>query len=169
MVSLASASSVFEDMTRRYRKPAFNLGATVCDGQETPIIEKIVKRLPFGQLKRFVREADRPHDPRLLIVAPLSGHYATLLPATVEALLPDHDVYITDWHNARMAPITAGSFGLDDYVDYIVDFLDYLGPDTHVLAVCQPTVPVLCGGDRAHGRGCPSGRAALVSAHGRTD
>lgn len=140
---LASASSVFEDMTRRYRKPGFDLNSTVCDGQEIPVVETIVKRLPFGQLKRFVREADRPDDPRLLIVAPLSGHYATLLRATVEALLPDHDVYITDWRDARMVPVTSGSFGLDDYVDYIVDFLQYMGPDSHVLAVCQPTVPVL--------------------------
>lgn len=139
----ASMTSVFEDMTRRYQKPAFNLNTTVCDGQTVPVTETIVKRWPFGQLKRFVREADRRHDPQLLIAAPLSGHYATLVRATVEALLPDHDVYVTDWRDARMVPVTAGEFGLDDYADYIVDFLSDMGPNSHVLAICQAAVPAL--------------------------
>lgn len=140
---LASACAVFEDLSRRYAKPAFNLHSTVCDGKLVDVSEAIVKRKPFGQLKHFERGAERPDDPRLLVIAPLSGHYATLLRGTVEALLPDHDVYITDWRDARMVPITAGSFGLDDYIDYIIDFLDFLGPDTHVLAVCQPVIPAL--------------------------
>ena len=140
---LASAYGVFEDMTRRYHKPKFRLDTTICDGEEVAIRETIVKRLPFGQLKRFERQTARPDDPRLLIVAPMSGHYATLLRGTVEALLPDHDVYITDWRDACKVPVSAGEFGLDDYADYIVDFLDHMGPDSHVLAVCQPAVPVL--------------------------
>jgi poly(3-hydroxybutyrate) depolymerase len=141
--AIASACDVFEDLTRRYPKPAFDLDTTVCDGETVSVHDQIVYRKPFGQLKRFVRGNSRPDDPRLLIVAPLSGHYATLLRGTVEALLPDHDVYITDWRNARMVPLSEGRFGLDEYIDYIVDFLAFLGPDTHVLAVCQPTVPVL--------------------------
>lgn len=141
--SIASAYRVFEDLTRRYRKPHFDLAHTQCNGKTVAVRETIVKRKTFGQLKHFERDARRPRDPRLLIVAPLSGHFATLLRGTVEALIPDHDVFITDWRNARMVPATAGAFGLDDYIDYVIDFLDYLGPDTHVLAVCQPAVPVL--------------------------
>jgi poly(3-hydroxybutyrate) depolymerase len=141
--SLASAYGVFGDLTRRYPKPAFNLNTTICDGQTVEISEAIVKRKPFAQLKHFQRSVARPDDPKLLIVAPLSGHFASLLRGTVEAMLPDHDVYITDWRDACRVPLSAGDFGLDDYIDYIVDFIDHLGPDTHVLAVCQPVVPVL--------------------------
>ena len=141
--SIASAYSVFGDLTRRYRKPAFNLNTTVCDGQTVDISEVIVKRKPFAQLKHFQRSVERPDDPKLLIVAPLSGHFASLLRGTVEAMLPDHDVYITDWRDACRVPLSAGDFGLDDYIEYVIDFLDHLGPDTHVLAVCQPVVPVL--------------------------
>src|SRR5690606_22262838 len=82
-------------------------------------------------------------DPKVLLVAPLSGHHATLLRDTVRALLPEHDVYVTDWVDARMVPLSAGPFHLDDYVDYIRDFIHHLGPDLHVVSVCQPTVPVL--------------------------
>ncbi len=141
--SLASAYEVFGDLSRRYPKPAFNLHATVCDGEAVDVQEVILKRKPFAQLKQFRRSVTRPDDPKLLIVAPLSGHFASLLRGTVEAMLPDHDVYITDWRDACQVPLSAGDFGLDDYIDYVIDFLNYLGPDTHVLAVCQPVVPVL--------------------------
>lgn len=141
--SLASAYGVFSDLTRRYPKPGFNLDTTVCDGETVQVTERIVRRKPFGQLKHFQRNVERLDDPKLLIVAPMSGHYASLLRGTVEAMLPDHDVYITDWHNACMVPVTEGCFGLDDYIDYVIDFIAHLGPDTHVLAVCQPVVPAL--------------------------
>lgn len=141
--SLTSACDVFEDLTRRYQKPSFRLDQTVCDGEPVDISEQIILRKPFGQLKRFARPVERPQDPKLLIVAPLSGHFATLLRGTVQAMLPDHDVYITDWRDARLVPLTAGRFGLDEYIDYVIAFLEALGPDTHVLAVCQPAVPVL--------------------------
>src|SRR5699024_1044180 len=93
----------------------------------------------------FVRDArsKRAPDPRILLVAPLSGHHATLLRETVRSLLPNHDVYVTDWLDARMVPLEHGSFGLDDYVTYVREFLRELGPDVHVMAVCQPVVPVL--------------------------
>ena len=91
----------------------------------------------------FKRDVARPDDPKLLIVAPLSGHFASLLRGTVEAMLPDHDVYITDWRDACKVPLSDGDFGLDDYIDYVIDFIDHLGPDTHALTVCQPVVPVL--------------------------
>lgn len=141
--SLVSAFGVFEDLTRRYPKPAFNLDTTICDGEEVAVTEAIVRRKPFAQLKHFQRNVERPEDPRLLIIAPLSGHFASLLRGTVEAMLPEHDVYITDWRDACKVPLSAGEFGLDDYIDYIIDFIDHLGPDTHVLAVCQPVVPAL--------------------------
>ncbi|WP_166263503.1 polyhydroxyalkanoate depolymerase [Marinobacter caseinilyticus] len=141
--SLASAYGVFNDLTRRYPKPAFNLHSTVCDGETVKVTERIARRKPFGQLKHFERNVERPDDPKLLIVAPLSGHFASLLRGTVEAMLPAHDVYITDWRDACMVPATEGSFSLDDYIDYVIDFIAHLGPDVHVLAVCQPVVPVL--------------------------
>jgi len=141
--SVASAYSVFGDLTRRYPKPAFNLNTTICDGEQVDVHEAIVKRKPFAQLKHFQRDVARPDDPKLLIVAPLSGHYASLLRGTVEAMLPDHDVYITDWRDACQVPLSEGDFGLDDYIDYVIDFISHLGPDTHVLAVCQPVVAVL--------------------------
>lgn len=141
--SIASAYDVFGDLTRRYSKPAFNLPTTLCDGQQVDVHETILCRKPFAQLKHFRRDVVRPDDPKLLIVAPLSGHFASLLRGTVEAMLPDHDVYITDWRDACKVPLSQGDFSLDDYIDYVIDFIDHLGPDTHVLAVCQPVVPVL--------------------------
>lgn len=139
---LAAAFDQFEHLTRRYGKPKFNLNSTVIDGTEVPVEEQIVDRKTFGQLKFFHRHGDRD-DPKLLIVAPLSGHYATLLRGTVEAMLPDHEVYITDWRDARNVPLFEGTFDFDDYIDYVIRFLEHIGPNTHVLAVCQPCVPVL--------------------------
>jgi poly(3-hydroxybutyrate) depolymerase len=107
--------------------------------------EKVVWSRPFCDLIHFERTLPANHrpDPKILIVAPMSGHYATLLRGTVEALLPKAEVYITDWTDARMVPVTEGRFDLDDYIDYVISMLHALGPDTHVLAVCQPSVPVL--------------------------
>ncbi len=141
--SAASACGVFGDLTRRYSKPGFKLDTTVCDGETVQITERIIRRKAFGQLKHFQRSVERPDDPKLLVVAPMSGHYASLLRGTVEAMLPDHDVYVTDWRDACLVPVSEGCFGLDDYIDYVIDFIDHLGPDTHVLAVCQPVVPAL--------------------------
>lgn len=139
---MAAACDQFEHLTRRYGKPKFGLHTTLIDGQEVVIEEQIVDRKTFGQLKHFRRHAER-NDPKLLIVAPMSGHYATLLRGTVEAMLPDHEVYITDWRDARNVPLFEGTFDFDDYIDYVIRFLEHTGPNTHVLAVCQPCVPVL--------------------------
>ena len=128
--------------SRDYAKPAFNLPSTVIDGRDVAVREEIVASKPYGNLVRFSRDTDR-NDPKLLLVAPMSGHYATLLRGTVEALLPNHDVHITDWTNARDVPRKHGGFGLDQYVQYIDTFLDKVGPNSHVMAVCQPTIPVL--------------------------
>jgi len=140
--SVAASFDMVEHLTRRYGKPRFGLDETQINGRSVAVHETICHRKSFGQLKHFERECNRPEDPRILVVAPLSGHFATLLRGTVEALLPDHDVYITDWRDAREVPLTKGHFDLDDYVDYLMDWLNELGPNTHVLAVCQPAVPV---------------------------
>ena len=137
---LASALNVFAHASAPRGKPAFGLDHTLIGGEAVPVREEIVLQKPFGQLKRFVREGVET-GPKLLIVAPMSGHYATLLRGTVERMLPKHDVYITDWRDARNVPLSEGHFDLDDYVDYLIEFLEVLGPGAHMLAVCQPSVP----------------------------
>lgn len=144
----AAAADVFEGVTRRYGKPEFGIDEVVVDGQPVPISEQIVYRKPFGQLRYFKKDRSAlgsklVDTPRVLIVAPLSGHYATLLRGTVRAMLPEHDVFITDWRDARQVPVSEGKFDLQDYTDYIMDFLHVLGPNTHVMAVCQPGPAVL--------------------------
>ncbi len=137
---LASALDVFAHASAPRGKPAFGLIETEIDGRKVAVTEQIVLQKPFGQLKRFVREGVEG-GPRLLIVAPMSGHYATLLRGTVQRMLPSCDVYITDWRDAKMVPLSEGGFDLDDYIDYLVAFLEHIGPGAHVLAVCQPSVP----------------------------
>jgi len=139
----AAALDSFEHSTRRFGKPAFGLGHTTIDGAPVAVHEEIVARQPWCDLLHFRRDAYRPQDPAVLLVAPMSGHYATLLRGTVQGFLPDHDVYITDWRDARDMPVIGPDFDLDDYVDYVMAFIEHLGPDVHVIAVCQPAVPVL--------------------------
>ena len=141
---LASALEVFAHASAPRGKPDFGLDFTTIHGKQIEVHEEIVLRMPFGQLKRFVRKGVEG-GPKLLIVAPMSGHYATLLRGTVERMLPTADVYITDWRDAKLVPMAQGRFDLDDYVDYLVSFLEHIGaegdPRPHVLAVCQPSVP----------------------------
>ena len=139
---VAAGSELMTRVVRRYEKPAFGLGHTVIDGETVAIHEEIVVEKPFCNLLRFRRETTSNH-PKVLLVAPLSGHYATLLRDTVFALLPDHDVHVTDWHDARLVPLAEGYFHFADYVATMQDFIRLLGPDVHVISVCQPTVPVL--------------------------
>ncbi len=138
----AAACDVFEQMWRIYPKPAFNLPFTEVNGERLAIIEKPVWSRPFGTLLHFEKQigpkAKLKPQPKVLIAAPLSGHFATLLRGTVEAMLPGHDVYITDWTDARLVPVNEGRFGLDEYVEYIMEMLRHLGPGTHLMAVCQP-------------------------------
>jgi len=143
--TMAASLEMFERTTRRYGKPEFGLKQTTIGDRMVSVREEIVWSRPFCNLLHFARNvpAARGNDPRILIVAPMSGHYATLLRGTVEALLPSADVYITDWIDARMVPMTEGTFDFDDYVDYVIEMLHFLGHDTHVIAVCQPSVPVL--------------------------
>lgn len=139
----AATTAMLERGTRHFGKPDWGLNETRVARKPANVRPVVAHSLPFCDLVRFERSRAGKNDLRVLVVAPLSGHWATLLRGTVEALLPNHDVYVTDWRDASDVPLNAGSFGFDGYVDYILRFLRYLGPDTHVLAVCQPTVPVL--------------------------
>ena len=139
-----AALDVMGGTARILSKPPWRLNSVVVDGAVTPVRERVLAESPFCTLREFSRADDRsPNDPYVLIVAPLSGHFATLLRGTVQALLAGHRVAITDWRNARDVPLTDGDFDLDDYIDYVTASLHLLGPGTHVLAVCQPSVPVL--------------------------
>jgi poly(3-hydroxybutyrate) depolymerase len=141
---VAASLEVFANAAAARGKPEFGIDSVHIRGKDVRVHEEILLRKPFGQLKHFYREG---HDqgPHLLIVAPMSGHYATLLRGTVERLLPTADVYITDWRDAKLVPASEGHFDLDDYVDYLVEFMELIGTKTgqrpHLLAVCQPAVP----------------------------
>ena len=141
---VAAGLEVFAHAAAPRGKPDFGIDSVRVEGEDVAVKEEILLRKPFGQLKHFYREGVET-GPRLLIVAPMSGHYATLLRGTVERLLPDFDVDITDWRDAKMVPLGQGSFDLDDYVDYLIEFLELIGTKTgerpHLLAVCQPAVP----------------------------
>ncbi len=139
----AAALDSFEHTTRIYGKPAFGHDSVTIDGASVAISERIVLSRPWGDLLNFRRDTHRPADRKVLMVAPMSGHFATLLRGTVKAFLPDHDVYITDWRDARSMKLTGPDFDLADYIDYVIDFIRFLGPDVHVIAVCQPAVPVM--------------------------
>jgi poly(3-hydroxybutyrate) depolymerase len=141
---VAASLEVFSRAAAPHGRPRFGLRSTTVDGKHVAVHEEVAQRLPFGQLKHFAREGIET-GPAVLVVAPMSGHYATLLRGTVERLLPDYDVYITDWRDAKCVPLKDGSFDLDDYVDYLIEFLEVIGERTgkraHMLAVCQPAVP----------------------------
>jgi poly(3-hydroxybutyrate) depolymerase len=142
--SVAASCEVFERSTRRYGRPEWGITSTLVGGQRVGVRTEVVWQRPFCRLLHFVRDLEEPpFHPPLLIVAPMSGHFATLLRGTVEAFLPNHDVYITEWIDAKMVPISEGGFSLDDYIDYIISMLHFLEGDVHIVAVCQPSVPVL--------------------------
>lgn len=141
----AAALEIFERSTRRYRKPIWGIDAIEVCGKSVPVKLRVVVKKPFCDVLHFERdfgEAYAPKQPKVLVVAPMAGHFATLLRGTVRDLLPDHDVYVTEWNDARFVPRADGPFDLDVYIDYIIEFLSLFGGDVHVMAVCQPTVPV---------------------------
>ncbi len=149
--NISAACDLFEAITRRYEKPAWRLGETIINGCSVPVTERVIWQKPFARLIHFARDqkvrekavgSDKA-DPRVLLVAPLSGHYSTLLRGTVEAFLPEHEVYVTDWSDAREVPHSRGGFDLNDYIDYISEMLERLGPNAHVISICQPGPPVL--------------------------
>lgn len=136
---MRAAWDVFDSLTRRYAKPVFGIPEVVREGHTHALREEVVQTRPFCQLRHFKREGVAPGaDPRILLLAPMSGHYATLLRDTVAALAPNHEVYVTDWTDARNVPLLEGSFTLEDYISYLIEFIRLLGPDTHLIAVCQP-------------------------------
>lgn len=142
-----AALDVFESTTRRYGKPEWLVDDPIIDDNVVAKLSiKTVKKKSFCNLLHFKRTSPllkTRHDPKVLIVAPMSGHYATLLHGTVEALIRDHDVYITDWIDAREVPLKESSFGFEDFISYLIEFIEFIGADTHVIAVCQPGPPAL--------------------------
>ncbi len=143
---VAASCEVFNRVTKRYGKPEWGLESTRVDGVEVPLIEEVVSKSAFCDLlhlRKATRKPGAADQPKTLIIAPMSGHYATLLRGTVTAMLPEHDVYITDWRDARDIPLVMGRFDLNDFIDHIIAFIEHLGENTHVVAVCQPAVPAL--------------------------
>ena len=138
---VAASLDVFAHASAPRGRPEFGIHEVKAGKKIFEVEEEVALRLPFGQLKHFRKVGVASPGPKLLIVAPMSGHFATLLRGTVERMLPKHDVYITDWRDAKMVPLEEGSFDLDDYVDYLIEFLEVVGPGAHMLAVCQPSVP----------------------------
>lgn len=140
-----ATAAAYEMVTRAgltHERPPYHIDSVREGNRDVPVTEEIVLSLPFGSLLRFRKDSEAPQA-KVLVVAPMSGHFATLLRNTVATLLRDHDVYITDWHNARDVPLAAGPFGYDDYVDTLIRFVETLGSETHIVAVCQPCVQVL--------------------------
>jgi poly(3-hydroxybutyrate) depolymerase len=141
--AVAAGAELMERTTRRFAKPSFGLKETTVQGQTVAITERIVTATPFCNLLNFAKPEGAPRQPRVLLVAPMSGHHATLLRGTVEALIQDHDVFITDWIDARLVPGAKGRFDLDDYIETVAGLVRFLGERTHIVAVCQPAVPVM--------------------------
>lgn len=168
---MAASAELFERTTRRYGKPEFEIAKTAYKGMPVAVEQETVWQRPFCNLLHFSRNlpANAETQPRLLIVAPMSGHYSTLLRGTVQTMSQYADVYITDWIDARMVPLAAGSFDLDDYIDYIIDMLHFLGENTHVMAVCQPSVPVLAAVAVMEGRKDPFAPASMTLMGGPID
>jgi poly(3-hydroxybutyrate) depolymerase len=166
-----AACEVFERTTRRYTKPSFGLSATPSRAGVVDVRERVVWQSPFCRVIHFSRDLppDRVADPKVLLVAPMSGHHATLLRGTVASLLPEHEVFITDWTDARMVPVSAGRFDLDSYIDHMVAIFRLFGGDVHVMAVCQPSVPVLAAVAHLESLGDPSAPASMILMGGPID
>jgi poly(3-hydroxybutyrate) depolymerase len=170
--SVAAACELFERSTRRYAKPEWDIASTLIGAERVPVNISAVWQRPFCRLLHFERAFEHPPrrpQPRVLIVAPMSGHYPTLLRGTVEGFLPNHDVYLTEWIDARMVPLADGRFDLDDYIDYLISMLHALNGDVHVIAVCQPSVPVLAAVARMEADGDPHVPNSMVLMGGPID
>lgn len=165
----ASALEVFAHATAPRGKPEFNIHTMAVGSQHYPVTEAAVVRKPFGDLLKFSHSGLPEGAPRLLIVAPMSGHYATLLRGTVERMLESCEVYVTDWADARDVPLHEGNFDLDDYIDYLVEFLDFMGPGSHMLAVCQPSVPAFAAAAVMAAEGDPNRPVTLTMMGGPID
>jgi len=166
--AMSAALEMFINATRRYGKPVFGIEELLVDGVPTPVVEEVVWAGPFGSLLHFRRESEaaaKRNDPKVLMVAPMSGHYATLLRGTVRDMLPNHDVYITDWTDARDVPLSFGEFDLDDYTDYLIAMIEHVSRDGEriaVMAVCQPGIPVMAASALMAMAGNPKRPASMV-------
>jgi len=165
----ASALNVFAHAAAPRGKPEFGIDMVKVNGKKHLVTESIVKEKPFANLLCIRRDGLPKDAPRLLIVAPMSGHFATLLRGTVERMLENAVVYVTDWADAKLVPTEVGSFDLDDYIDYVIEFLEFIGPGTHILAVCQPSVPTLAATAVMAGDGNPNCPASLTMMGGPID
>jgi polyhydroxyalkanoate depolymerase len=166
--NLSAAYELIARAGLTHARPEYGIPAVTVGNREVAVTEEAVLTLPFGTLLRFKKDIDIP-QPRVLVVAPLSGHFATLLRNTVRTLLPDNDVYITDWHNARDVPLETGAFGFDDYVDYLIKFMEKLGPGSHLVAVCQPCVQALAAVAVMAANGNPAQPASMTLMAGPID
>lgn len=166
---LAAGYELFHRLGKDFEKPEWEIDQIEKEGQTIAVTDTIAHELPFCNLVHFERTGVTKKEPKILIVAPLSGHHATLLRDTVRTALVDHDVYITDWIDARMVPVSAGSFHLNDYVRYVEHFLEFLDDDVHVIAVCQPTVPVLAAVSLMSARNSPHVPKSLTLMGGPVD
>jgi poly(3-hydroxybutyrate) depolymerase len=170
--SASAAFEVFEQITKRYGKPEFGITETSINGLKVPVTEKVVLNKPFCNLLHFARDeaiSGKRNDPKVLLIAPMSGHYATLLRGTAKSMIPEHDLYVTDWKDSRNVPLADGRFDLEDFVDYIIEFVQFLGPNTHVMAVCQPAVPALAAAAVMAKRGMAIQPASLTLMGGPID
>jgi poly(3-hydroxybutyrate) depolymerase len=176
---VANALDVFAHATAHYGKPAFGIDSVAIDGKVHPVTESIALKRPFGDLLRFHVEGTPADRPRLLIVAPMSGHYATLLRGTVERMLESCEVFITDWADAKMVPTSAGDFDLDEYIDYLIEFAEHVhgeanangagGQRIHMMAVCQPSVPAFAATALLNLHNSPATPATLTMMGGPID
>ena len=170
--SAAAALELFERTTRRYRKPIWGIDEVEIGGRKVAVQERTIIEKPFCKLIRFERDVSRWRrltDSKVLVVAPLAGHYPTLLRGTVRDLLPDHDVYVTEWQDARFVPRADGPFDLDDYIDYVMEFIRYFHGNVHVMGVCQPTVPVLAAVSLMEADGDPAVPRSMILMAGPID
>jgi poly(3-hydroxybutyrate) depolymerase len=168
---LGAACKVLELAEVTHRRPAWRLDSVTVGDEQLPVTEEVVAQTPFATLLRFAKPTTPATaiQPRVLVVAPMSGHFATLLRDTVRTMLPDHDVHVTDWHNVRDVPLSAGRFGLDEYTQHIIDFLAVMGPGSHVLAVCQPCVAALAAVSLMSEDGHPATPSSLTLMAGPID
>ncbi len=165
---VAASLDVFAHAAAPRGKPEFGFTQVAVGRKLVDVNEEVVLSKPFGQLKHFKKDGI-DGQPKLLIVAPMSGHFATLLRGTVERMLPKHDVFITDWHDAKMVPVEEGKFDLDDYIDYLIEFVEFIGPHAHMLAVCQPAVPAFAAVALMNADKNPAAPASLTMMGGPID
>lgn len=172
--NIAASAEIFERITRRYDKPIFGLPSVTINGKDYEVVETVVWKKPFCKLIKFDRIGFHQNQPHLLIVAPMSGHYATLLRGTVEAFLPHYNVYITDWEDARMVPLAVGRFNLDNYIDYLIEMFTHFkemsnSAPLHTLGVCQPSVPLIAATALMEARGQAGAPASMILMGGPID